>query len=431
MDTNTPSGAAEGGAVAAPEGPAPGSEIRPGVFAPLKPSGITPPAKPAMFKEALDRRDEATRAAEAAAQGAAAATGAPPAGEPAATPPEGTPEGVEGAEGAEGAEGDPTAGDQGEGAETLDEALVVELPAARPEEEAVPIEVNDPAVAERLRQLVKGYARRQEAERIREEASQLRQEAEEINYAVELDPAGVVEQTLRSPADQAHLARYLLTQPGVLERVQEFAMQLLDSPDSLPQLRALAEAERIKRREHVQGEVTKKRELDRNAAQIIKTTTRSIETLVGDSLNDGARETLFHDVLGDLQRYAREQNLRIVDPRIIPGMVQKRLAAYGVAPKAKSQPPERSTTPAATPKAPAAAPTPPAAAVPPQKTGAQFTAARAARRAAAAAPPGVGAPVPSGITKPPPFDPKQPGTAIQQAANWARRTLASRRQGPQ
>jgi hypothetical protein len=276
---------------------------------------------------------------------------------------------------------------------------------------------------------VKGYARRQDAERIRDEAAQMREEAEQINYAVELDPAGVVEQTLRSPADQAHLARFLLTQPGVFDRVQDFVAQMMDNPESVNQLKALAEAERIRRREHVGREVAAKQELDRNARQLVKTLDRSLESLIPDSQSEEAKQQLREDVLADLQRYARSQNLRLVDPRVVPGMVQRRLAVYGVAPKTKSQPNGGTAAPGAT--APAAPAGSPPASAKPQKTGAQFTAARAARRAAAAAPPGVGAPVSTGVQKPPPYDPSQPGTPIQQAAGWARRNLSLRRQGPQ
>jgi hypothetical protein len=410
LEGTAPAGEATG--VAAPEGPAPGTEVKPGVFAPIhKTAGPKPTPAPPMFKDAAPA-PATEEPPPASAEGAPAGDQPPAEGE---LPPEG----------ADGAEGE---GGEGEGTGEADPALVVELPGARPEEDPVSIEVSDPVVAERMRQLVKGYARREQAERIREQALQLREEAEQLNYAVQLDPAGVVSETLQSAADQAHLARFLLTRPGVLEKVQDFVAQLMDNPDAAPQLAALAEAERIRRKEHVSGEVRARQEVDRNARTLVRTIERSIESLSPDSLSEEAQQTLYNDVLGDLQRYAREHNLRLVDPRLVPGMVQRRFAVYGVAPKTKNAP--------GTPNAPAA-PAPTAATAPsptpgkPQKTGAQFTAARAARRAAAAAPPGVGAPVTTGVQKPPSYDPSQPGTPIQQAAAWARRNLQLRRQGPQ
>lgn len=406
--------ASEAGAALAPEGPSPGAEIKPGVFAPLTPTAGSKPAAPRpMFEKAREEAPPASAEAPPAGEPAPDGEQVPPAAD---APPTGEQESEEGQQ-----------TEETEGGAASE--LVVELPSARPEEDPFAIEVSDPVAAERLRQLVKGYARRQDAERIREEAAQLREEAEAINYAVELDPAGVVTETLQSPADQAHLARFLLTRPGVLERVQDFVAQLLEQPDSANQLAALAEAERIRRKEHVGQEVRMKQELDRNARQLVKTLDRSLESLIPDSHSDEARMQLREDVLGDLQRYARANNLRLVDPRVVPGMVQRRLAVYGVAPKTKGQPPAKEAAPGVT--APAASASAPPAAAKPQKTGAQFTAARAARRAAASAPPGVGAPVSTGPQKPPPYDPSQPGTPVQQAANWAKRNLALRRQGPQ
>lgn len=312
----------------------------------------------------------------------------------------------------------------GEGGETPPNPLLVVIDGAR-EGETFPIEVSDVETADRLRQLQRAALRGDQARALREEAAAMREEAEEFSYVVEMDPAGVITEAITKPEDQLHLAKYLLTRPGVLEQAEAWLVELLNDPEKvLPTQRRLVEADRIERREAVKGVVETKRALDKNARQLVQAAQRSIDSLVPEAWSVDARRQLYKDVLADLRetnRYeAAEAERRGVqhdgrmDPRRVAGMVQRRLALLGVAPRAAKP---VSGTPAAAGTTPAAIP---------GATAETLKAARAAKAAAASAPPGAGSPSAT-IPPAPPYDPKQKGTPIQQAADHVRRFVSGLR----
>jgi hypothetical protein len=290
-----------------------------------------------------------------------------------------------------------------------DNPLVVTIPGREAGEE-IEIEAADLETAERLRQLNNGFARGEEARAIREEAQAIREEAEDIRYGAQLDPAGVILSALKQPADLDHVARFLLTQPGALERLAPWIGELMDEPDRIPQANALMEAERIRRRQYVEGEVNRERELNNNARQLVRTTHKSIESLAPEGMDDRGKQQLADDVLADVQQYARAQKLERVDPRAVPGLVQRRLSMYGLAPR-------RAGAPGRDPKAPTV-PNRPAAGGS-GRTPAALLAGSAARRSAVSAPPGAGSPV-AMPTAAPKYDPTKPGSPIKQAADFAR-----------
>lgn len=299
--------------------------------------------------------------------------------------------------------------------------LVVEIMPRREGEAPLELELDNKEVADAVRAAIRGAVRAEQAHAIREEAQVLRDEAEAINYQIDLDPAAIVLERLTDPADIDHMARVLLTQRGTLERLAEWIADMIEKPETIAREASLVKAERIERRDKIAPLVAERRQVDANARAILRTTQRSIETLAPANFDDAKRDMLYRDVLSDLRTYSREKNLKLIDTRVIPGFIQRRLSFYGVAPqKTDSAPPAGSPPPAGKP---------PAASVP-QPTVEQIRAARQRRLAAASAPPGAGTPAAGGMPKPPKYDPKQPGTAIQQAAASARRFIGRMAGGP-
>ncbi len=320
--------------------------------------------------------------------------------------------------------------------------LVVKLPGQRDGEE-IDIEVGDQETFDALNRLNKGYARREAAEAIRDQAYKIREESDNIRYAAELDPAEIVLTAMQNTADVDHLARYLLTRDGALERLGDWIRPLLENPESIGNVVAQVELERRERRDAVKGEIAEKMTFDDNARKILGTMRKSIESLAPDSIDEDGRSLLERDIRSDMinrvnaqvNKYIRDNNIpldrngrptkrlpievRTLDPREVPGLIQRRFKLMGVAPKS-------ATAPVA--KAPPAPATP--AVVKAPLTADALKAARVARRAAGSAPVGAGSLVAT-LEKPPAYDPKQPGNAIQQAGRWGRERLKALTSKPQ
>ena len=315
--------------------------------------------------------------------------------------------------------------------------LKIKMPGAR-DGEVDEIEASDAKTAETLNRVARGYARREQAEAIRDEAQQLRDQSDDIRYAAELDPAGIVLSSIQGPADVDHLFRFLATRAGTLERNREWTAALLDQPDGVASQAAALDAERITRRDQVRGTITEKMAFDDNARTLVKTVRKSIGSLAPESFTEESLGLLERDVRQDMiavvnwqigkymddNGITRDRNgrptraipleVRMLDPRRVPGLIQRRFSLLGVAPRKESLPAEPGTLPAGRVTAPVGK-TP--------LTAEALKAARSARAAAASAPPGAGSPV-AGLTKPPAYDPKEKGTAIQQAGRWARDRVA-------
>lgn len=286
-----------------------------------------------------------------------------------------------------------------------DAALRASLPAVADGQDPLDIEFGDPESAERVRELSAGYVRGKQARAIYDGAQALRDDAENMTYAVEADPGGFVSSVIQHPADMDHLLKYLATRPGVLERNAEYLAGLIEKPDAIEGQSAILEAERIKRRDVVSGQVAIKKEVNANARKIVGTLDTTLDTVMPDGWSADQKAAFREDCLTDIRAFAREKQLRTVDLRVVPGIVQGRLKRYGVSPRSAG--------------APAAVPKTPVVPVAPEVTADALVKARARRAAAGGAPPGAGSPT-AAVTKPPAFDPKQPGNAIQQAARFAR-----------
>ena len=327
----------------------------------------------------------------------------------------------------------------GGGAEGAFEPVEVELPGAH-EGEVVRVAFGDQESLEAVNRLKKGYARREQAEQIRDEAQRIRDEAEDIHYAAELDPANILMSSIRSGQDVDHLFRFLATRSGVLDRNREWAAALLDQPDTVASQAAQLDAERINRRDRMRGVVGEKMAFDENARAVLKATSKGLTQLAPESFTDESLALLDRDVKqdmlaavnGQVRQYMRDNGItqdangrtsqpiplavRMFDARGMEKVIKRRLELLGIQPRKPGAPAgSKDTLPAGGTKTPPVGKTP----LTPQA----LKAARAARRSAASAPPGAGSPVAT-MPKAPPYDPKQKGTPIQQAAAFGRAMMA-------
>jgi hypothetical protein len=304
-----------------------------------------------------------------------------------------------------------------------DPALTVIIDGAR-EGEAFPLVVDSIETADRVRQLQRAALRGDQARAIRDQGIAAREEAEEFTYVVEMDPAGVIGEAIKSPTDRLHLSKFLLTRPGVLQALEPWLVELLNDPDKLQTQADIVEAERIRRRDAVQGQVEHRRAMAHNARQLVQSAERSIDSLVPEAWSEDSKRQMYQDVLADMRETNRLEMADAerrglahdgrMDPRRVPGMVQRRLSLLGVAPRA-AKPVGAGAAPAGTPPA-----------VKPGQTPETLKGNRTARRAVASAPTGAGSPA-ARIPKAPPYDPKQKGSPIEQAVGHFRRFASSLR----
>lgn len=309
------------------------------------------------------------------------------------------------------------AGDDGADGAPADAELTVQVP-GREEGETIPIVVSDRDTAERLNQLVRGFARGEQARAIREDAQRDREEAEEFRYLIQADPIGVVTDTVRSPVAMEHMAKYLLTRPGMRDKMESFLLKILDDPSTVETEARLVEADRITYRDQVQGQVNHERAVNKNARQVMQRIYHEVERVAPSAWSDESQRQFVEDVTEDVKKYARARNAEQVDPRQVPALVQRRLQLIGVAPRA--------VAPASTGQGPTGTKGP---VVPAGKTAEQLQADRQARRASASAPTGAGSPTPSPL-KVPAYDPKAKGSPIAQAAAAARAAIKVFRASP-
>lgn len=274
------------------------------------------------------------------------------------------------------------------------EQLVVELPPRREGEEPLRIEAPDQATADAMRAALNRGNRIGAVERLRDEAETRFAEADEIRYIVRADPTGFLDENVQDPVDRGHIVQFLLTRPGTMNAkignttIGEWLRGVLDDPDTLGTEARLVESDRIRREKVVGQQLEVQRFEEKNARTCRKAMLSAIDTLVPEDWPDERRDRLFMDAWNDLRGKLRQENLRTADPRGMTGLVQGRLAQYGVAPRASG-----TKTPAG--KRPGAAKPPVTS-----RTASDLKRTVTARRLAAGAGPGAGSPV-AGIQKPP------------------------------
>lgn len=401
---------AETPAPAAPAAPAPSAPATPAPV-PAAPIEELPPN----LAEALARRRQSLAASrqprsEAGqfSAGGAPAQGAPsPDGEP-ETPADPTPEGEEPAPEAEPEPETPESEEEPE-----PELIRVALPARRADEPPVEIEVNDPEVAERLRQLNNGFLRGEEVRSQREAIQKEQGELAAVRDQAAFDPVGFVLDSLPE-ALRPDVALQLLANPQVWEQVAEHVESLFDQGRA-EVLRAKLDARRYQLREELRSQ----RDARTNLQRQVETIQQAVTALVPESWDEDRRQLFLNDCLTDLGRWVRQMGASAVDAAQIPALLASRLRSVGLDPVTAADQMHRrlANGGAPAPTAPAngaLAPTTPAAgasrrpvvtarlasggpAAKGQPTGAELVAADAKRRqAAAAAPAGAVAPVATG-----------------------------------
>jgi len=330
----------------------------------------------------------------------------------------------------EGAEGAPAVkeGAETEGAaeEGLDDDLIVSLPARNEGEEEVEIEVTDPKVAERLRQLKNSAMRGDEAREVLTQAQRDREQVEEFEDMLAADPGGVVIGALKDdPATMKHLTMYLLTRPDVWAAVKDQVAALSD-PQKFENIQLRAENERHQLAQNFTEVAQERRAVQQNYMEIQQT----VALILPPEMSEAQRGVFFSDALRDIAAYAERNRQLTVNPRDIPIILAARMTASGIDPVKAAH---RVATGAGAagknrgsgngtrdgkPASKGAAP--PAKA--PQRTGAQMVEG-AQRRRVAAAIPGAGAGAEGMGLKKPTFDPKLGTSAIDQAIEQHRKQL--------
>lgn len=276
----------------------------------------------------------------------------------------------------------------------------VELPGRRPGDPDLAIEVDDPIVANRLREMMNSYERKTESEARFESANQMMAQVQEREAMMTVDPMGWAESTL-DPSRQMHLALRIFSKHT--DALMPVMQAIVSDPSKLSEMSATLEAESYRLKEAAQQEIAQTRQATRNAGDIV----RGVEALIPANLNGAQREQWRRDALAEVQATVARQNLQMLHPYDLPLVLANRLRAYQVDPQMASAALTQTFT-----RQPSSAPSQPRPSVEPN--GEQLRKAANARRAAsAAAPTGAGAPT-AQLPKPP------AGAGIREAANHLR-----------
>ena len=384
--------------------------------APLAP--VAPPA-PAVAPvpapaAAPEPRGLAKASAEFARLRALPAEPAPPPAEPAPEVPPGElppAEPVEGAEPpappAEGAEVPPVEAEPAAPTE-----VVVSLPGRKPGDPPLEIVVDDPAVANRLEQIVNDGMRRDEFNRQMEAVNKRAADVDAFDDAFRIDPIGVVLQRT-APEHLVNMAKALLTDEAVLTALAEdplFASAIEWDEDKL----ALASARIQTLRYELKEQVAQLRDARKTHAQFAEQVVGAIERIVPKTWSESQADQFVEDALADVRNYLGRSGQRAFDLSDLPLVLQRRLRASGLDPMTVAQrlalPADAAAPTSRTAPAPRTPPAPAPAGAAPVKTAAELKQAAEARARATAIPTGAhGAPVAAGTPLAPP--PKGSGLA--------------------
>ncbi|HUU96460.1 MAG TPA: hypothetical protein VM487_12030 [Phycisphaerae bacterium] len=311
----------------------------------------------------------------------------------------------------------PTEGE--EGAPEVDEAKLVTLPGRRPGEAEMEVVVEDPLVAERLRQMKNGYMRGEDAKAIRSQAEQVLEQAEEVKAHIATDPIAFVHENLR-PEFRLELAYAILTDPQLWPSIAPTLQGLTQDPQKVEMLRADLNARRYQFRESASAQIQQDRAMQKNARAV----SAAIQKIVPPTLRGEQARLWVSDALQTVGQYVDQSNLRGIDPSHLPMILAQRLQAFGVDPTLAAQRLAGSSVPsrpAAGRPGTAPARRAPGAPAASQPSGQTFVAGSQARRAVAAiAPAGAGAPAGG-------MQPAPKGAGIKEAIEHARKQGVFRR----
>lgn len=301
-------------------------------------TALVPETKPQTIQEAIKAARENVAAKQAA--DAAPATPETPA--------------AEGEGAAEGEEPETVDGEGGEGeGEEVDDTLIVELPARTPNGEPIRVAVPDQESLEAIQRLQNGYMRGEQAREVQAESHQVLGEFEEFRQQLQLDPVGVLEESL-SP-DQAEMwFRYLLTHPAIIQRAaRDIEMVASGDEDAIERVRERTRSQRLELEKASRTKIEEQRAIRSNARDV----NAQIGRLVPESFTEDMKELFYRDARYDIQAWQQRTGQSIVPPNIVAQILTPRLKALGVDPAARRAP---KTGQPATPRATPAAATAPA-----------------------------------------------------------------------
>lgn len=219
-----------------------------------------------------------------------------------------------------------------------DPRLTLEFEPMREGEEPYRVVAEDQAMADHIRHLQRRARAGDTAHAIREQAEAIRAQADELQFEVDVDPVSFMARREWSPSDHVALARFLLTQPGVLgakvgnATLGEWVAALAENPDALGAEAERAEAVMIKRREKVEPQVKQRRFENQNARQCVRRAYETVDKLVPKGWTDEQRNRIVDYVIKDLQDVQRNEQVTVTDPKRVPLIVEGVLKAFGVAP---------------------------------------------------------------------------------------------------
>jgi hypothetical protein len=300
-----------------------------------------------------------------------------------------------------------------DGAEDAPEGLLVKVPGRHPHDPDLEIEVTDPEVAERLRQLRNGYMRGEEVRSAQQATEAEWQQIASVEEHIQMDPVGFV-RTQLPPEYAPRLALQMLADPKVLKAVEKDLRELI-TPATYRTKMAELKAEMYETRELLAQARSERQAGERHAVEV-RSAVAAMIPVEYDAEKSGA---FLQAALTDLSEYATRNNLSRLDPAQLPVLLARRLQEAGINPvqaaarlangagrKTSSGGPPKGRQPGASAGKPPAAPRG-------RPTGAKFVQGEARRRAVATTPPGG-----AGAPKAPVAPPK--GTTLKEATAMAR-----------
>lgn len=285
----------------------------------------------------------------------------------------------------------------------------VTLPGRHPNAPDVEIDVDDPEVADRLRQLRNGFLRGEEVRAAQAQLDSERLQLDEIATRLQVDPEGFLFDNI--PAERAaSVALQILAQPGVWDRVSGI-VESMQEDDNREVIRTRLENERLRNRERAS------QEYEQRVAeqQTFRETKQAIAVLIPEHLPESQQVMLYQSCQQDVRDYMERTGVRTIDPRDVPLLLAARLREAGVDPltMAASLRASSNGTPL---QGSSSAPRARAAKVTTPTVQAVQNAANARRAMAMGSPTGT-APSAAGVNRPP------KGQSITERLAWARQNL--------
>lgn len=299
--------------------------------------------------------------------------------------------------------------DSQDGDAPANESLRVALPGRHPNAPDVEIEVDDPEVAERLRQLRNGYMRGEEVRQIQQAVEAEREQLDEIAVRLQVDPEGFLFENI-PPQRAASVALQILAQESVWNSVKGIIEGLFDE-DSREVVRTRLENERLKNRDSAVQEYQSRMQEQRSFAQAKE----AIAVLIPEHLPEQQQVMLYQSCQQDVRDAMERTGVRTLNPQDVAFIIAPRLREAGVDPlqvaaslRSPGQPrtPGQSSAPRASRAAQATTP-----------TVQQVKTAATARRAMAMGAPTGTAPSSAAVERPP------RGQTLNERLAWARQNL--------